>query len=211
MLSEKQFEDILCRYPELIEDGLTHCRRQVTVYNRRMDILFEDRFGSTLIVELKRGAIKDTHVGQIMAYEGLILSADDPTIRVMLIGTRVPPNIRKSLDHHGIAWREISYTRLKDYVQSKNDMEFIRYFEDENLQADPKPGVTHTRKKRCYHPNDQLPPGPGRIVRFDPREYRPTVISPRYGGVPMREVRVLVPGAERSRAGHSGIRARGST
>ena len=37
---EKQFEDILCKYPELIEEGLTFLNRQVTIYNRRIDILF---------------------------------------------------------------------------------------------------------------------------------------------------------------------------
>jgi hypothetical protein len=127
---EKDFEDILCKYPELIEDGLTLIDRQKTVHNRRMDILFKDKFERNLLVELKRGPIKDNHVGQILSYEGLLLSADDPTIRVMLIGNRVPPNIQKSLDHHGIAWKEISYSALKEFVESKDDTDFIKLFED---------------------------------------------------------------------------------
>lgn len=130
---EKQIEDILCKYPELIEDGLTVTDRQKTIHKRRMDILFKDKYGRDLIVELKRGAIKDEHLGQILSYEGLLLSADDPTIRVMLIGNRVPPNIQKSLDHHGIAWKEISYSRLKEFVGSKKDVEFSSFFLDEQL------------------------------------------------------------------------------
>jgi RecB family endonuclease NucS len=59
MLLEKNFEDIIARYPELIEEGLTLKGRQVTLYGRRMDLLFEDKFKRKLIVELKIGPIKD--------------------------------------------------------------------------------------------------------------------------------------------------------
>lgn len=118
-LSEKQFEDILCVHPELIEEGLTLKGRQVTLYGRRMDLLFEDRFKRKLIVELKIGPIKDQHIGQIMAYEGMLLSADDPSVRVMLVGNRVPPNIRKALDHHGIAWCEIPFQQLQRYLMAE--------------------------------------------------------------------------------------------
>ena len=109
MLFEKNFEDIIAKYPELIEDDLTLKGRQVTLYGRRMDLLFEDKFRRRLIVELKIGPIKDVHIGQVLSYEGMLLSGEDPTIRVMLIGNRVPPNIQRSLDHHGIAWCEILF------------------------------------------------------------------------------------------------------
>jgi len=50
MILEKDFEDIIAKYPELIEDGLTLKGRQVSIYDRRMDLLFEDKFGRKLIV-----------------------------------------------------------------------------------------------------------------------------------------------------------------
>ena len=129
MIKEKDFEDIICKYPELIEESLTFKGRQVTLYGRRMDILFEDKFNRKLIIELKAGPIKDEHIGQILSYEGMLLSADDPTIRVMLIGTRVPPNIQKSLDHHGIAWREISFSKLREFLLDHNDDCYLNLFE----------------------------------------------------------------------------------
>jgi len=132
MLYENDFEDIICTYPELIEDGLVLKGRQLTLYNRRIDILFEDKFKNKLIIELKVGPIKDTHIGQILSYEGMLLSADDPTIRVMLVGNRVPPNIQKTLDHHGIAWKEIPFSKLKEFVKEKNDITFLRLFENED-------------------------------------------------------------------------------
>ncbi len=126
---EKDFEDIICKYPELIEEGLILIGRQLSLYGRRMDILFEDKFKRKLIIELKAGPIKDEHIGQILSYEGMLLSADNPTLRVMLVGTRVPPNIQRSLDHHGIAWKEITSSFLKEFLKNKGDDFFHHLFE----------------------------------------------------------------------------------
>ena len=134
MISEKDFEDIICKYPELIENGLILKDRQLTLYGRRMDILFEDKFKRKLIVELKIGPVKDGHIGQILSYEGMLLSAEDPTIRVMLVGNRVPKNIQRSLDHHGIAWKEITISQLKEFLNVKNDKEFLKLFLGEDKQ-----------------------------------------------------------------------------
>ncbi len=128
MPAEKDFETLLAKYPELIEDGLRLLGRQVTVHGRRMDLLFEDRFGRKLITELKWGPIKDEHIGQLMSYEGLLLSADDPTVRVMLIGTRVPPNMRRTLDHHGIAWKEITAGQISSFLAARGDSELTPLF-----------------------------------------------------------------------------------
>lgn len=133
MIKEKDFEDILCKYSELIEPGLEFKGRQIRIYGRRMDIIFEDDFNRTLIVELKIGPIKDEHIGQILSYEGILLSQEDPTIRVMLIGNRVPPNIQKSLDHHGIAWKEMTLSYLKDFLRKKDDAEMFSLFEGQDI------------------------------------------------------------------------------
>jgi hypothetical protein len=130
MPTEKDFETALAKYPELIEEGLQLIGRQMTMYGRRMDLVFSDRSHRTLITELKWGPIKDTHIGQIMAYEGILLSSTDPSIRVMLIGTRVPPNLRNSLDHHGIAWKEIKQADLISFLSSKCDHDLLRVFEE---------------------------------------------------------------------------------
>jgi hypothetical protein len=64
-----------------------------------------------------------------MAYEGMLLSSANPSIRVMLIGTRVPPNVQRSLDHHGIAWKEIRPAELVAFLRSKGDLDLMRVFE----------------------------------------------------------------------------------
>ncbi len=130
MPSEKDFETALAMYPELIEEGLQLIGRQMIRYGRRMDLVFLDRFQRTLITELKWGPIKDEHMGQILSYEGILLSSADPTIRVMLIGNRVPPNLQKTMDHHGIAWKEITSADLVSFLRSKNDSDLLRIFEE---------------------------------------------------------------------------------
>lgn len=126
---EKQFEDVLCRYPVLIEAGLKFINRQVNVSGKFADMLFEDRFGQKLIIELKKGVIKREHIAQLFDYEGYFLSPDNPNVRVMLIGNRVPPNLRKSLDHHGFEWMEIAEETLKMHLKEVNDVELLSYFE----------------------------------------------------------------------------------
>jgi RecB family endonuclease NucS len=130
MPTEKDVEDALAGYPELIEDGLLLTGRQKVLYGRRVDLVFEDRIKRQLLIELKMGPLKDEHIGQLMSYEGTLLSGDRPDLRVMLIGTRVPPNIRRSLDHHGIAWKEIKLADVIAFLRTKEDAELASAFDD---------------------------------------------------------------------------------
>ena len=153
-MNERTFETILAKYPELIEDGLEMKGRQVSMYGRRMDLLFADAFQRKLIIELKVGPIKDQHIGQVLSYEGMLLSADDPNIRVMLIGNRVPPNIRRALDHHGIVWKEISVSSLLAHLREKSDSEMLVLFPPEELdfpeQRERKSIAQRYSKVRAY-------------------------------------------------------------
>ncbi len=154
MIHEKQFQAILCKYPELIEEGLTLIGSEIAMYGRRIDILYQDKFARHLLVELKIGPIKDEHIGQIMAYEGMLLSHENPTIRIMLIGNRVPPNMQRSLDYHGIAWREITLSQLKGFLEKKDDQDFLHYFDDE---LDIPLKIPKQMKKKVSKPTFLIP------------------------------------------------------
>jgi hypothetical protein len=143
-MRENDFEKIIVKYPELIETELKLLDRQIAIYNRRIDLLFQDKFNRKLLIELKIGPIKDEHIGQILSYEGLILSHDDPTIRVMLIGNRVPPNIQRSLDHHGIAWKEISFSYLREFIKQKDDKDFLPLFDEHGEYSSDEKNTTKT-------------------------------------------------------------------
>lgn len=124
-MKERDIEDIIVKYPNILEEGLILKGRQVNVKGKYIDLLFEDKFGQNLIVELKRGTILRKHIGQIMDYEGHILSSDDPSVRVMLVGNRVPENLRRSLDHHGFEWKELSFSFISQYLEDHNDDEIL--------------------------------------------------------------------------------------
>ena len=74
MLSERLFEDVLVKYPVLIESNLRLIGRQVNHFGKRIDILFEDRFKEKLVVELKKDNLDRNAISQVMEYEGYILS-----------------------------------------------------------------------------------------------------------------------------------------
>ena len=153
---EKVFEDVLYKYPALIEEGLKVSGRQVNVGGKFVDLLFKDRHGHTLIVELKRGVIKREHVAQLLDYEGHFVSSENPDVRVMLIGNRVPVNLRNALNHHGFEWKEIPVSDLISFLEGENDTELLQYVTPD----EPSGGEAKTQsapKKRIKVASDRHP------------------------------------------------------
>ena len=120
MLTERLFEDILVKYPELIEDKLKFIGRQVTYFGKRIDILFEDRFKEKLIIELKIDNLQRNALSQVMEYEGFILSEKDPSTRVMIIANKIPLNLKKAMDHHGIEYKEITNRHILEFLKNRD-------------------------------------------------------------------------------------------
>lgn len=158
-MKEQTFESILAKYPELVEDGLTLAGRQVRVGKVFMDLLFKDRRNQKLIVEIKVGPILREHIAQLMDYEGHLLSADDPTVRVMLIGNRVPDNLRRTLDHHGMEWREFPVGRLISYLEQRGDRELLDGFSSEEV-----PVRTAHGQSQASSTAEPISPGKGLVV-----------------------------------------------
>ena len=145
---EREFENIISRYPCLIEEGLFLKGRQVYVEGKYVDLLFKDRHGQNLIVELKVGTIVRKHIAQLLEYEGHFLTSDDPTVRVVLIGNRVPRNLQRALDHHGFEWKEIPLSRLSDFLEKRMDREYLKYFAEEQLEEPGYKKVSQSRVSR---------------------------------------------------------------
>jgi len=151
-MTEKDLENIICKYPELIEKGLSIEGRQVCIQGKHIDILFTDRHGQKLIIELKKGVIKREHIAQLLDYEGYYLTPDDPTIRVMLVGNRVPINFRKALDHHGLEWKELSFVYLHEFLKIKRDYVFLKLFEQDKSELSAHSNSNeHTEKSNEAH------------------------------------------------------------
>jgi len=135
-LSEGDIEGILAKHSVLIENELTLLGRQVSVGRVRIDLLLRDKFRDTLAIEVKCGTIKREHVGQIMEYSGTLY--DGKPVRLMLIGNRVPPAFRNSLEYHGIEWREISTEQLAEFLRA-NDPELLEQLVGKKSPSIPRP------------------------------------------------------------------------
>lgn len=125
---EREFEDILSAYPELIEEGLSLRGRQVNVDRKFIDLLFKDKIGQDLIVELKIGVAKREHVAQLLDYAGYKIAESTTPVRVMLIANRIPENFKHSFDYFGFEYKEIAVDKLHEFLSNKNDQNLLRIF-----------------------------------------------------------------------------------
>jgi hypothetical protein len=146
-MDEKTFEDIICKYPDLIEADLKFLGRQVFLEGKRIDILLEDMHKQKLILELKKGTILRTHIAQLLDYEGYFVAGANPDVRVMLVGNRVPENLRRSLDHHGFEWRELSVSHIGQFLEEKGDDSFTNRINNEDPLFTQSPGKSAKRQR----------------------------------------------------------------
>ena len=110
MISEKIMEDAISSEPEkyLGEKGLRLVARQYSIGSYVFDLLFEDRHGARLIVELQKGTLDRNHTYKILDYyDEYKMKNPKAFIELMVIANKIPYERRKRLDSHGISWREI--------------------------------------------------------------------------------------------------------
>ena len=122
--TESEIEDLLVDHPDLVEEGLRFEGRQLQLGDLRPDLLFRDRVGNPLIVEVKKESISRSDIGQIMEYRGLVPS--ESRVRFMIIGREIPPPFRRSLPRAGIEFKELSqlnYDRFEEPTQDIVRME----------------------------------------------------------------------------------------
>ena len=123
-LLEKDIEDILEKHHDyFIEPGLKFKSRQVSVKGGRADLLFVDRFGDELLVELKRGTVKREAIAQLIDYLGN-LANENSRMRLMLIAGSIPANWKNALDRQGIEFKEYIERDYLTYLEN-NDKELL--------------------------------------------------------------------------------------
>lgn len=120
---EREIEQILYNYPEIIEEGLEPIGRQVSLFGKRADLLFMDDSGKKLIVELKRGEVTREHVGQLIEYLGSMLRNEKEDVRAMLVAGSIPSSMQVALDHFGIEWKTVSDSQLVAFLQERGEEE----------------------------------------------------------------------------------------
>jgi hypothetical protein len=110
MILEQLMEDKIAEDPEkyLGEKGLRLVARQYPIGEYRLDLIFEDRRGAKLIVELQRGKLDRAHTYKIMDYYDEYKEAHPrETVELMIIANHIPKERKARLSSHGISFREI--------------------------------------------------------------------------------------------------------
>ena len=107
---EKIMEDAIISDPQkyIDEKGLKFIGRQFHVGRYIFDLLFEDRHGGKLLVELQTGTLDRDHTYKNLDYYHEYKDAHPQEfIDLMVRANIIPPERKKRLTDLGIAFREI--------------------------------------------------------------------------------------------------------
>ena len=110
MLSEKEMENAICSEPDryLDESGLKLIARQYRIGNYIFDLLFEDRHGTKLIIEIQKGTLDRNHTYKIMDYYHEYKEAKPKEyIELMVVANKIPDERKRRLSNWGITFKEI--------------------------------------------------------------------------------------------------------
>jgi len=163
--SENDMEEIISKHPEIIEEGLTLKGRQVYVSGLRIDLLFQDRFGDKLIIELKKGTVSRDHVAQLMEYSGAMPESEKSVTRVMLVANVVPPRWKKALEIHGIEYRELTSRDIVELLKKK-EPKMLEEFQKTQTQR-----VSPPERPRDYAPLKPIGQKLGILWSYNPQAY----------------------------------------
>lgn len=108
-LTEKLMEEAIAKNPErYLEKGLSLSGRQHRIGDYVFDLLFQDRHGGRLIVELQKGTLDRNHTYKILDYyDEYKRNHPEQFVELMVIANRIPRERRERLSSHGIEFREI--------------------------------------------------------------------------------------------------------
>lgn len=125
MLSEKEMEDQIASHPErfLGERQLSVVARQFRIGGYIFDLLFEDRHGGKLIVEIQKGTLDRNHTYKILDYYDEYRE-NNPLefIDVMVVANQITYERKKRLHALGVEYRELP-EQLFDQVNEKQPEE----------------------------------------------------------------------------------------
>lgn len=110
MISEKEMENSIIADPEkyLGEAGLKLLSQQHRIGDYIFDILFEDRHGAKMIVEIQKGTLDRAHTYKILDYYH-DYKENNPIdfIELMVIANKIPDERKKRLSNWGVSFKEI--------------------------------------------------------------------------------------------------------
>lgn len=157
-------EDLLWNHPEkFFHEPLKQFSRQQRSAVGRTDLVFTDRLGRLLVVEVKKGKLGRDAVPQIVDYFGMIKRQfPNKPVELMLVANGIPEERRLACEHYDIDSREISERKFRDVAQ-----EVGYVFESEKTTGvEPERGAV-PRRDRERSTGNMRPTGYSLNATFD--------------------------------------------
>jgi hypothetical protein len=109
-ITEKDMENLIAANPDkyLGESGLSLVARQYSIGNFRFDLLFRDRHGGILIVEIQRGTLDRVHMFKVLDYCDEYRERNPMEfVEPFLVANIIPHESKRRLSRKGIPFMEI--------------------------------------------------------------------------------------------------------
>ena len=121
MISEREMEDQIADAPErFLEQNLTLVSRQFRIGPYIFDLVFEDRHGGKLIVEIQKGTLDREHTYKILDYYDEYRDRHPGEfVELLIVANCIPVERKKRLAAHGIAYREIPECHFQQGTNSE--------------------------------------------------------------------------------------------
>lgn len=118
-MTEREMEDLLWERPDqFLNEPLTQFQRQPSSAVGRADLIFEDRNGRLIVVELKHGTLERGAVSQLIDYFGMLKSQfPDKLVELMVVANQIPAEKRLSCQQYNIEPVEISEKKFRDVAE----------------------------------------------------------------------------------------------
>lgn len=146
---EKDIENLIAHYPD--EFFSNSCFKligqQVKLGSCFADILFEDKYNRTIIVEVKRGILSREASGQIIEYYGLIKQQkSDKIIELILCANIIPLERKVFLENVGIECKELGILLISN-IAKKYNYKFLDEAKDKGSKIIQKKQISFEKHK----------------------------------------------------------------
>lgn len=115
-MTEREMEDLLWTYPDkFLNEQLEQFQRQPSSNVGRADLIFTDRIGRLLVVELKRDTLERGAIAQLVDYYGMMkLRFPEKCVELMIVANRIPPERRLACEQYDVTPVEIPQKKFRD-------------------------------------------------------------------------------------------------
>lgn len=133
-LRETYFEQVLEKYSDLIEGGLSLRSGQLSFESSRFDLVFVDRTDSTLLVEIKAREILQGDIGQVARYRSHLSRKLGLKARVMIVGTHIKDDIRYAVEDMGFEWKVVTEKDVRARLEAAQDIDLLLGLDGSNAK-----------------------------------------------------------------------------